>query len=235
MHAQVSDNFFAGPPPDTVNIPDVIPIFPLPKVVLLPAEVLPLHVFEPRYRELVRDAIATHKVIGIVEVEPGHEDQLPGAPPVREVGCVGFIAAHEALDDGRYLLWLIGLERFRIVEEVPAGTAYRQVRVRYEPTPESPARLAGIRQLREELRTLLPGLLDIDEAAQGQFADHIAEISDAQLVALGCQILELPSERKQQVLEADSLTDRFLMLYEDLYRHLDLNPGAGDLSPEELN
>jgi Lon protease-like protein len=235
MHALVSDNNLVGPPPDTVHIPDVIPIFPLPKVVLLPAEVLPLHVFEPRYRELVRDAVATHRVIGIVEVEPGFEDQLPGAPPVREVGCVGFIAAHEELDDGRYLLWLIGLERFRILEEVTNETAYRQARVQYEPTPESPRKLAGIRQLREELRTLLPNLLDIDEASQEQLATHMVDISDSQLVALGCQILELTSARKQQVLEASSLTDRFLMIYEDLYRHLELNPEAGDLSPEELN
>lgn len=219
----------------TVDVPDVIPIFPLPRVVLLPGEVLPLHIFEERYRDLVRDAIATHKVMGIVEVVPGFEDQLPGSPPVRDVGCIGYIASHEEMPDGRFLLWLLGLERFRIVEELSPGTAYRQVRVHYEPTPESPKRLAEIRELREELRELLPSLVQLEDAARGQFARHMKEVSDAQLIALACQILEVSSARKQEVLEAGSLSERFLMLYEDLYRHLDVNPGVEHLDPDQLN
>ena len=219
----------------TLDVPDVIPIFPLPKVVLLPGEVLPLHIFEARYREMVRDAVATHKVMGIVEVLPGFEDQLPGSPPVRDVGCIGYIASHEELEDGRFLLWLLGLERFKILEELSAETAYRQVRVHYEPTPESPKRLAEIRALREELRELLPSLVQLEDTARGQFARHMTDVSDSQLIALACQILEISSARKQEVLEAASLTDRFLMLYEDLYRHLDLNPGAEHLDPDQLN
>ncbi|MCU0234195.1 MAG: LON peptidase substrate-binding domain-containing protein, partial [Thermoanaerobaculales bacterium] len=221
MHAEAHTDSLSMPPLDSIQVPDVIPIFPLPRVVLLPGEVLPLHVFEPRYRELVRDAVASHNVMGIVEVRPGCERELPGSPPVREVGCVGYIAAHEELPDGRFLLWLIGLERFRILEELEAVTAYRQVRVRYEPSPDAAPRLAGVSQLREELRGVLPELLEIDDAARGQFAQHMAGVSDAQLVALACQVLELPSDRKQEVLEAASLADRFLLLYEDLYRHLE--------------
>jgi Lon protease-like protein len=221
--------------PETMDVPDVIPIFPLPRVVLLPGEVLPLHVFEPRYRDLVRDAVATHKVMGIVQVVPGFETELAGSPPVCEVGCVGYIASHEELPDGRYLLWLLGLERFRILEELEPSAAYRQVRVRYEPTPESPRRLAEIREVREELRNLLPSLVELDAAASQQFARHMADVSDAQLVALACQILEIGSDRKQTVLEADSLSERFLMLNEDLYKHLEINPGVHNLDPEQLN
>jgi Lon protease-like protein len=219
----------------TMDVPDVIPIFPLPKTVLLPGEVLPLHVFEPRYRALVRDAVDSHKVIGIVHVVPGFEDDLPGSPPVREVGCIGYIASHEELPDGRFLLWLLGLERFRILEELDVTTAYRQVRVEYEPTHESPKRLAEIRELRKELRDLLPSLVELEADALGQFAHHMAEVSDAQLIALACQILEIRSDRKQEVLEAGSLSDRFLMLYEDLYKHLDVHPGVEDLDPNSLN
>lgn len=221
--------------PETMDVPDVIPIFPLPKTALLPGEVLPLHVFEPRYRALVRDAVATHKVIGIVQVVPGFETDLPGSPPVRETGCIGYIASHEELPDGRFMMWLLGLERFRILEELEPSAAYRQVRVRYEPTPESPKRLAEIRALREELRKLLPGLVELDNAALGQFAQHMDQVSDAQLIALACQILDIGSDRKQEVLEAGSLADRFLMLYEDLYKHLDLNPGLEKLNPDRLN
>jgi Lon protease-like protein len=235
MHGSTFEDGPKAPPPETVQVPDVIPIFPLPRVVLLPSEVLPLHVFEPRYLELVRDAVASHRVIGMVEVLPGHEEELPQSPPVRETGCVGFIAAHEEVEDGRFLMWLLGLERFRIERELDVPTSYRQVQVRYRPTPESPKRLAGIRPLRQELRSLLPTLVDLDEASREQFSNHMAEVSDAQLIALASQILELPSERKQTLLEAATLSERFLMVYEDLYRHLDQNPEFGSFAPDELN
>ena len=235
MHGRAADLELQNLGPKTLDVPDVIPIFPLPETVLLPGEVLPLHVFEPRYRALVRDAVASHKVIGIVQVVPGFETELPGSPPVRETGCIGYIASHEELPDGRFMLWLLGLERFRILEELDPSTPYRQVRVRYEPTPESPKRLAEIRPLREELRELLPGLVELDNSARDQFANHIAQVSDAQLIALACQILTLGSDRKQEVLEAGSLSDRFLMVYEDLYRHYDLNPGVENLDPDRLN
>ena len=132
-------------------------------------------------------------------------------------------------------MWLLGLERFHIEEELEVTTSYRQVRVRYKPTPDSPKRLAGIRPLRQELRTLLPGFVDLDESSRELFARHMAEVSDAQLIALASQILEMPSERKQILLEAETLSERFLMVYEDLYRHLDTNPEFGGFSPDELN
>ncbi len=235
MHGSISENGFPTQPVETVDVPDVIPIFPLPTVVLLPGEVLPLHIFEPRYLEMVRDSIASHHVIGMVEVMPGFENDLPGSPPVRDIGCVGFIASHEELPDGRFLLWLFGLERFRIEEEIEANTQYRQARVLYEPTPESPVRLAEIRPLRQELRSLLPGLVDLDGAAREQFARHMVDASDSQLIALACQILEIPSDRKQALLEAGSLSDRFLMIYEDLYRHLDSNPEIEGLETDQVH
>jgi hypothetical protein len=235
MRVPTPDNDFDVAQQQTLSVPDVIPIFPLPKVVLLPGEVLPLHVFEPRYTEMVRHAIDSHRVIGMVEYLPDHENDEDPRPPVRELGCVGIISQHEELPDGRFLLWLIGLERFRIKSELEVPTAYRQVRVEYLPTAESPARLAAIRPLRQELRTLLPGLVELDEASREQFARHMSEISDTQLVALACQILELESTRKQQILEADALSDRFLMVYEDLYRHLESNADFGAIEPGELN
>lgn len=235
MHAPAFEDRLEELNSQTLDVPDIIPIFPLPKTVLLPGEVLPLHIFEPRYRALVRDAVATHKVIGIASVVPGFETDLPGSPPVRELGCIGYIASHEELEDGRFLLWLLGLERFRILEEMDAETDYRQVRVRYEPTTESPKRLAEIRELRRDLRELLPGLVEMENTAADQFAQHIADVSDAQLIALACQVLDIGSDRKQKVLEAESLSERFLMLYEDLYKHLDAHPGVDDLDPDQLN
>ncbi len=221
--------------PGTINIPDVIPIFPLPRTVLLPGEILPLHIFEPRYRDMVRDALATHRVVGIVEPLPESPDEDVGLSRVRSIGCVGFIAQHEELPDGRFLLWLLGLERFQIEQELAPATAYRQVRVNYKPIEQSAQRLAGIQPLRQELRTLLPTLVDTDEKTQELLAEQMKEVSDTQLVALACQILELPSHRKQEILEADTQTDRFLKVYEDVYLHMDAHPEGIDVDPDSLN
>jgi len=219
----------------TINIPDVIPIFPLPKTVLLPGEVLPLHIFEPRYREMVRDALASHRVIGIVESLPGSLHEDVGLSKVREVGSAGLIAQHEELPDGRFLLWLLGLERFQVEEELSPETQYRQVRVSYTPVEQSAQRLAGIQPLRQELRTLLPTLVDADENTRQMLAMQMQQVTDTQLIALACQILELPSIRKQEILEAESQTRRFLMVYEDVYGHMDENPEDVEVDPSRLN
>ena len=226
---------FSDSVPGTIQVPDVIPIFPLTSTVLMPGEVLPLHIFEPRYRDMVRDALATHRVIGMVQALPDDPAEDIGAAKVREVGCVGFIAQHEELPDGRFLMWLLGLERFRIDQELPTATAYRQVRVHYTPIETSALRLAGIQPLRQELRSMLPRLVDADDSTQALLARQMEEVSDTHLIALACQILELGADRKQAILEAASQTDRFLMVYEDVCRHLDLHPRDEALEPGVLN
>lgn len=232
--SNLSDDF-GSTASGTIQIPDVIPIFPLPRTVLLPGEVLPLHVFEPRYRDMVRDALASHRVIGMVQPVPDSDSDDVGLADVRPVGCVGFIAQHQELPDGRFLLWLLGLERFQIDAELTGATRYRQVRVHYKPVAASADSLAGIQPLRQELRQLLPGLVETDDGTRQLLAGQMDEVTDTQLIALACQILELSSDRKQQILEAATLVDRFLMVYEDVYRHLDLNPEFGNLDETELN
>lgn len=218
----------------TIHIPDVIPIFPLPRTVLLPGEVLPLHIFEPRYRDLVRDALAGHRVFGIVAIDADDQGEV-AAPALTPVGCVGFIAQHQELADGRYLLWLVGLERFHIDTEIEAATRYRQARVIYNQSEDSSAELAGLSPLRHELRNLLPRLVDTDDEVRGQLEAQMLEVSDIQLVALGAQILELGSTRKQELLEAPDQISRFMMLYEDLYTHFEINPELGEVDPSQLN
>ena len=235
MHGNIHTGGLGATPVGTIDVPDVIPIFPLPKTVLLPGEVLPLHIFEPRSRSMVRDALESHRVIGIVEATPDTDTNDVGAASVRSIGCVGFIAQHQELPDGRFLLWLLGLERFRIDEELHLATMYRQVRVSYTPAEESARDLAGIRPVRHELRTLLPTLVDTDATTRDMLTAQMEEVSDTQIIALACQILELESRRKQQILEAATQVDRFLMVYEDVYRHLDLNPGLDEIDDSELN
>jgi Lon protease-like protein len=219
-----------------VSIPEQIPIFPLPEVVLLPGEVLPLHIFEPRYRAMVRDALNGHRVIGMVEYdESPPAPSMNTAPPVRDLGCAGFIAEHKELPDGRFLLWLLGLERFTIDEELEVDTLYRQVRVTYSPISASTGSLAGLQPVREELQRVLPRLVELDEADRASLASQMGEISDTQLIALACQILELPADRKRELLTAHDQIDRFMLIYEELYRHLDDHPNFDDPPSHTLN
>src|SRR5918994_5883608 len=96
---------------------DLLPIFPLPNAVLFPNVFLPLHIFEPRYREMIADALASDRLIGMVLLRPGWERDYEGRPPVYPIGCSGVITHVERLPDGRYNIVLRGLERFRIVSE----------------------------------------------------------------------------------------------------------------------
>src|ERR1700674_5551819 len=98
-------------------LPAEIPLFPLPNVVLFPAALLPLHIFEPRYRAMVSDALEGERLIGMVMLCPGWETNYEGTPPVYPVGCAGFITHADRLPDGRYNIVLRGLEKFRIVHE----------------------------------------------------------------------------------------------------------------------
>jgi len=104
-----------------------LPIFPLPNVQLFPHALLPLHVFEPRYRDMVRDAMTGERLIAIAAFEPGFEANYHGRPAVRPVIGVGAVVGHEALGDGRANIVLRGLARARIEQELPPDQSYRLV------------------------------------------------------------------------------------------------------------
>ena len=113
------------------DLQSVIPVFPLPGALLLPRGQLPLNIFEPRYLAMVDDSLRDgHRLIGMIQPDPAHpgpEDQ----PVLFKVGCVGRITQIAESGDGRYLLQLTGIARFRVEEELNVATAYRQCRVTY--------------------------------------------------------------------------------------------------------
>ena len=117
----------APPDPDALA---ALPIFPLPNCVLLPGGLLPLHVFEPRYRELTRDCLAGHHFMGVARLRPGYEETYYGRPPVYERIGVGRIICSEELPDGRFALLLRGVARVEIARELPTDRAYRLVEAR---------------------------------------------------------------------------------------------------------
>ncbi|MFC3226128.1 LON peptidase substrate-binding domain-containing protein [Marinibaculum pumilum] len=110
--------------------PPTLPIFPLPGVLLLPGGKLPLNIFEPRYLQMTEDAMASHRMIGMVQ--PQEAELRAAKPQPYKVGCAGRITSFSETGDGRYLITLTGIIRFRIVEELSVTTGYRQVVADYE-------------------------------------------------------------------------------------------------------
>ena len=115
------------------DLPGTLPVFPLPGALLLPRGHMPLNIFEPRYVEMVDDALRDgHRLIGMIQPDPAHPG-VPERPALYTVGCAGRITQLAETGDGRYLMQLTGVARFRVVQELPVVTAYRQCRVDFVP------------------------------------------------------------------------------------------------------
>jgi uncharacterized protein len=114
-----------------VDLPGIVPVFPLAGALLLPRGQLPLNIFEPRYLAMVDDAMADrHRLIGMIQPDSAHAE-TEEKPSLYQIGCVGRITQLAETGDGRYVLQLTGIARFRIVEELTVSTAYRQCRVAF--------------------------------------------------------------------------------------------------------
>jgi uncharacterized protein len=115
-------------------LPHVIPVFPLPGALLLPRGQMPLNIFEPRYLAMTDDAMRSeHRLIGMIQPDPTHPGPDQNKPRLFQVGCVGRITQLAESGDGRYLIQLTGIARFRVEEELAVTTLYRQCRVTFEP------------------------------------------------------------------------------------------------------
>jgi len=190
-------------------LPPTIPIFPLPNVVLFPQVFLPLHIFEPRYRDMVADALAGDRIIGIVLLRPGWEGNYEGRPPVFPIGCAGLITHAERLTDGRYNIVLRGLEKFRVVGEVESRS-YRQAQV--ETVADAPCECdkEELRGARRRLETLLVP----QPEGRGVDPKMPPSMADEDLVNALSQYLDLEPLEKQALLERESLLARCRSLIE---------------------
>jgi uncharacterized protein len=182
-----------------------LPIFPLPGAILFPRAQLPLHIFEPRYRDMVADALAGAGQIGMIQPQPPGGD---GAP-LYAVGCVGEIVGVEELDDGRYNIVLMGSRRYRVVEEGGDAAAYRMASVDAEAFDDSeppPLSLAQRAEVEREAQRLGDALgLAVDWAAVGRLHDEL-------LVNAIAQVAPFDVGAKQALLEAETLGERAELL-----------------------
>lgn len=189
---------------------DLLPLFPLPNVVLFPNVFLPLHVFEPRYREMTADAIASDRMIGMVLLRPEWERDYEGRPPVYPIGCSGVITHFERLPDGCYNIVLRGLERFRIREEDHSGRYRRAtVEVLGEPGLGREER-ATVRRLRSKLESILATAVE----HAGADPKIPAAMNDEDLINALAQYLDLEPLERQALLEQNSLCTRAAALVE---------------------
>ncbi|NMO17854.1 ATP-dependent protease [Pyxidicoccus fallax] len=156
-------------------------VFPLPSAVLFPHTVIPLHIFEPRYRALVRDALAGDRVMALGQLEPGWEGRYEGRPPMQPMMCAGIIIWDEQVEEGRYNILLQGVSRVRLVSELSNDKLYREVSA--EMLPDLPYQGPEEEQLRQavfELAGRVPpsfaeNLLPVAaRATGGMLADVVA-------------------------------------------------------------
>jgi Lon protease-like protein len=189
-------------------LPPTIPIFPLPNVVLFPNVFLPLHIFEPRYRQMVEDALRGDRIVGMVLLRPGWEPAYHECPAVYPVGCAGVITHSERLSDGRFNIVLRGIEKFRVTGEEESHP-YRVALVESvrEPAPESfRDEMQGARRRLESL--LVPQPLGRADPKMP------AAMPDEELVNALAQYLEFEPVEKQALLERDGLLERCHSLIE---------------------
>jgi uncharacterized protein len=189
---------------------DLLPLFPLPNVVLFPNVFLPLHIFEARYREMVADAIAGDRMIGMVLLRPGWERDYEGRPPVYAIGASGVITHFERLADGRYNIILRGLERFRILEEDAALTYRRAMVERLADGGLDANDRTVIRRLRAKLEALLAPAV----AKAGADVINASAMGDEDLINALAQYLDLEPLEKQALLERNCLRSRAESLVE---------------------
>lgn len=185
-----------------------ITIFPLGGVILFPGLQLPLHMFEPRYKAMVTDAMARDRQIGIIQPLSLAGSADNPKPPLYEMGCLGRIADVEALDDGRYNVILDGVARFRMLRELDVTTPFRQVEG--ELIEENPGDLELGKSERLALEKQARNFAD----AQGYSVDwkSVASLDDMSMVNGVAQIAPFDSAAKQALLEANSLTERAQLL-----------------------
>jgi hypothetical protein len=222
-----------------IPLPEILPVFPLTGVMLLPGTVLPLHIFEPRYRAMIEDALETDKIFGMVQPfapqndnrgpEPGGENSVPD---LYKVGCAGYIEKCEKLPDGRFFVQLKGVNRFRFAEELELQRGYRRVKATYQEFSD-----ATLEQSWQCDRPAILEALAVYGKAHGMQVrpEQAEKFSNLELVnLLGVSLPFHPAE-KQALLEAATLKDRENMLIDLLRLGAGPMDSIAEPAPRTLN
>lgn len=200
-------------PESTDDLPATLPIFPLEGVLLLPCGNLPLNIFEPRYLAMVEAAMASNRLIGMVQPKP--EATGSKIPTVYDIGCAGKITEFTETEDGRYLINLKGISRFRILKELDSIAGFRQIKPSWLAFEDDLKSVACLDMDRERLKKLLRHYFDQEQMECDWQA--IEEASDGKLITCLSMVCPLEPTEKQALLEAKcckTRSDMFMTMLE---------------------
>ncbi|MBK1618870.1 peptidase S16 [Lamprobacter modestohalophilus] len=189
------------------DLPDVLPIFPLSGAVVLPGVQLPLNIFEPRYLALVQAALASDHLIGMVQPRgPAEDEQLE----IHRVGCAGRITSYSETNDGRIIVVLTGLCRFKVVQELPMQDGFRRIKPDWQAfTLDLEDDEAGL----DERDRFMGSLRAFCDRRSVEIPwDDVSNMADTDLVNLLCTHLPLDAEDKQALLETAPLGERATLM-----------------------
>jgi uncharacterized protein len=196
---------FIGNYKSPADLPQRIPVFPLPGALLLPRAELPLNIFEPRYLEMVSDALSGTRLIGMIQ--PTAASEKEDHPVLMGVGCAGRITAYAETADNRMLITLTGVSRFTVVEELDAGTPYRQIAANFHPFAIDLVQDVGASEVNRP--ALLKAFRDyLNANNMNADWDQVDAASTEVLVNTLSLLAPYPSAEKQALLEAPDLKTR---------------------------
>jgi hypothetical protein len=190
------------------DLPDTIPIFPLPGALLLPRARLPLHIFEPRYLQMLEDCMKTPaRLIGMIQIRDVPASQGGGEPRLHSIGCAGRLSGFSETEDGRYMVTLSGVSRFRLREEVKGFTPYRRARVDWHGFERD----QGAAELDEAFDR--PAFMDLlhrffESMDLSTDWDSLKEADEELLINSLSMLCPFSPEDKQALLEAPTLVTR---------------------------
>jgi Lon protease-like protein len=190
---------------NAADLPQTIPVFPLPGALLLPRARLPLHIFEPRYLAMLDDTLKTsHRLIGMIQP---YDAPAGETPRLHAIGCAGRLTAFSETEDGRYMITLAGISRFRVAQEIEGFTPYRRCDVRWEGFERD---LGGAEHDPDFDRDRFLALLQrfFDARALKTDWEALREADDELLITSLSMLCPFDPEDKQALLEAPSLTTR---------------------------
>jgi Lon protease-like protein len=188
------------------DLEQVIPIFPLHNVVLFPRVRLPLHIFEPRYRQMVEDSVATHGLIGMALLRGNWQKDYYGNPDIYPVGCVGEVGDVAPFPDGRSNIVLLGLREYELKEHILNVTPYRQARVLMREEPKEMEK-KSFSLLKDEIQALIRRIINDDGSP---FLNILRDpsLDQESWVNLCSFVIDVSIMEKQSLLEAKSLEER---------------------------
>ena len=193
-------------PSSIADLPETVPVFPLQGALLLPRGKLPLNIFEPRYLAMVDDALASDRIIGMIQPQVKEKTEAEDKPDLYTVGCAGKIVTFAETDDGRYLISLTGMSRFRGVEELPLKTGYRRMRVDFSDFASDLAGPDDSAIDRDRVLAAIKGYLSRRQL--GADWESITKTRTGDLVSVMAMVCPFSAVEKQALLEASSAVDR---------------------------